>query len=192
MGNVLLLVVVVGLVAAVAVALLRRAQRPEARLLRDFRRLRSSILGGLDAPTRAQAKELLLRSEAHLRALMEARRQRELLQGMAQTAQEMTRAPVESGVSEAFDRQVAEQLSGFFGSLAQISATVGFRKDETLGALRRFSEDLEVQREALASLGHPSARVAALAREIDALPQGEAAPAEPARATEGAPASKGG
>ncbi len=155
MPNVIAFLVIVAIIIGVIVLLGRRAARPERRLLRDFRRLRRLILSSIQRPHRAEAERLLGGCESYLAGLLDARERHALLGSMAGAAAEMTGLPPgEQGqrVLEVFDRRMAEDLSGFFTSLTRISAVVGLQREETLDALRSFTEDLEIQREALAEL----------------------------------------
>jgi hypothetical protein len=166
MGNVLAALALLGALIGVVTWARRRHQAPERRLLRDLQRLRRLILRDMDAAARPGAERALQGAEQHLRALLKARQQHLLLGQMAQAAAQMTGHAMTEGAAQArdFDAEVARQLAAFFSALARISTVVGLQRDEALGELESFSQDLSAQRDALV----------ALTRELAELP----APAE--------------
>ena len=155
MPNVIAFLLVVAFISGVVAWVRRRRARPERRLMRDFARLQRLILSGLDKRHRKEANGLLGACEAYLESLLLAKEQQRLLASMSGAAGELTGRPIADrgrAAIEAFDNQVAEDLANFFASLSRISTVVGLQKDEALGSLRGFTEDLELQRAALVQL----------------------------------------
>ncbi|MEO1267838.1 MAG: hypothetical protein AAFX99_07045 [Myxococcota bacterium] len=156
MPHVILVLVVSAAVVAVARWWWIRRNRPEARLRRDFRRLQSMILSGMERSERAGAKALLGASEEHINRLLRAREQHRVLSNMAHSAQELTgqsKAFNETrAATDAFDREVAQSLSRFLADLGRIATVIGLRQDDPLSQLRAFTEELEQQRNILLEL----------------------------------------
>ncbi len=155
MANVIALIFVIGLVAVVVSVIRKRNASPQRRLVKDFKRLRRLILDGVPKAHRQEATRLLDDCQQHLDALLRAKDQHRLIGQMAGAAQELTGHRLEGGgqdAVEAFDRQVANDLSSFFASLARISTVIGLQRDEALVSLRQFTEELEDQRAALVEL----------------------------------------
>ena len=156
MAHVILLVVVIGALVALGRWVVLRRGRPEARLRRDFKRLRAMILSGMERGERAQARPLLDACGEHIERLLRAREQHRVLDTMASAAQELTDAPqafeATREATRAFDREVAQSLSRFFADLSRIATVVGLRQEDPLQALRGFTEELEQQRDILLEL----------------------------------------
>lgn len=146
--SVLTLLVIVGLIV-------RARSRPERKLLREFRKLRRMIVRDMKGEQRTRARKMLEDCEAYLDNLVQARQQQELLLGMAGTAKELTGRSVVSETEFAIDRfnqRISEDLNRFFASLARISAAANLHRDRAIDELAEFTEDLELQRDALYEL----------------------------------------
>ncbi len=153
MANIVLLVVLlVG--GFFLVRWLRRIYlAPERKLMRDFKRLRASILANLSAADAVSAKASLDQCEEHLTALLEARKQHELLKSMRKSASQLARMSTGSNTQlDAFDARISEQLATFFATLSKISTVIGLRQEGAMESLREVHEELTLQREALVQL----------------------------------------
>lgn len=104
---------------------------------------------------RARARTLLSACQTYLDSLVKARQQQEVLLGMVGTARELTGRSVSSQTQQsvaAFNQRIADDLNQFFASLARISAATNLHLDRAMEELADFTEDLELQRDALYEL----------------------------------------
>ena len=155
MGNVLAIVAIILIFAAIFTLILRNRNKPERRLLRDFRHLRRLILKGMKGAQKKQAKALLEDCENYLLSLVNVREQQALLESMTGTASELTGRTVGAETNaavEAFNARIAEDLGEFFSNLARVSTAANLHKERALVELAEFTNDLEAQRDALVDL----------------------------------------
>lgn len=149
MGNLIALVLVVGLISFVVFFVVRKRNRPEQRLLRDFKRVDKAIMKSIDKSNKKEANKLLDACEKHLNGLITARENYKTLGTMQESASEMTGRNVGSKELMGFEVAVADQVAEFFANLTRISTTVSLGSDKTMAKLRGFASELEEQREAL-------------------------------------------
>jgi len=155
MANIIAVVLILAVLALVIGAIVRFRNKPERRLLREFRQLQRLILKGMKGEQRTRARTLLGACQTYLDSLVKARQQQELLLGMVGTARELTGRSVSSQTQQtvaAFNQRIAEDPTQFFASLARISAAANLHRDRAMDELADFTEDLELQRDALYEL----------------------------------------
>ena len=160
MARIFPILVLLAVVAGVLFLLHKRRQRPRVRLVLNFRKLRRSILKNLKGSSdHTEGMHLMTECQDYLHSMIEARQQGKVLRNMALAAWEMggakTRGPDHTGATNEiaeFEMEIGRRLSDFLRDLARISSAVPLHQGQAMESLKCFTQDLELQREALADL----------------------------------------
>jgi len=145
-----LVILLVGL-GAVSYLVVEWYAAPHRRLLRQFRKVRSLILEGVDEQQRPRAERLLEDCEEHLEGLIRARQRLDILDNMADAASEYTDvdAPVDY---EHLEARLQDDVHYFLSEMARISSEVDHDWRQSLQRLEDFNDELADQREVFAEL----------------------------------------
>lgn len=148
---VIALIIVLGGVGAVSYLVVEWYAAPHRRLLRQFRKVRSLILEGVDDEQRPRAERLLEDCEEHLEGLVRARQRLDVLDEMADAASEYTDVdpPIDY---EHLEARLQEDVHYFLAEMARISSEVDYDWRQSLQRLEDFNDELAEQREAFAEL----------------------------------------
>lgn len=148
---VIALIIVLGGVGAVSYLVVEWYAAPHRRLLRQFRKVRSLILEGVDDKQRPRAERLLEDCEEHLEGLIRARQRLDVLGEMADAASEYTDVdpPIDY---EHLEARLQEDVHYFLAEMARISSEVDYDWRQSLQRLEDFNDELAEQREAFAEL----------------------------------------
>lgn len=126
-------------------------QSPEQRMLRQYHEMRELVLEAVDEAERDRVERLLDDCGDHLRALIRAQQRLDVLDEMADTAEELTGAEADIE-PERLRERVHENMTDLLAVMGRVSSEVDYDWRQSVEQLESFTDELEERRTVFAEL----------------------------------------